>query len=447
MGDSRSLKTTLAILGAGLVVGLLIGVTVGRSGRSAFASAPSAQDPNSAIGSTSSNKTRVPLTHNADSEDTTVLLGDIATVPFQELYGLLSSLSPEKLADLARQLQDLPPGKDTNTKITAFYKAWAHLDAKAALAAAARLKSGAAQGAAVHAIIEGADPSAASALAKLIQEWPSDVATAEQRNGFAAIATTKWAQVDPIGAAKFIESLPASGMTWSMALRTIAQNWAALDPQAAVAWAQAHSDSQLPNVAMNGAIAGWWEKDHLAAEAYVASHLDTLADRQLASTLASQIYNQDPQRAKDWVLQLPDLDARRQASSGIALSIAFNDPKGAAAWAATLPSDVREITLGSAVSWWASSDMDAAREWINQLSGPQRDEAVGAYSYNLLQKDPAVAASWAATIADHKIRNKSLERIAADWLSKNPTQATSWIQNSSLSDVEKSRLLALTPSG
>jgi hypothetical protein len=412
-----------------------------------LSSAFSGRDPSSDSRAESSSKTGLASAHNANAEDSNVLLGDIATVPFQELYGLLSTLSPAKLADLARQLNDLPPSKETNAKIAAFYKAWAHLNPKAALEAAARLKSTDGKGTAVQAIIDGADPAAAGALAKLIQEWPAEVATAEQRNGFLASATTKWAQADPIGAAKFIESVPASGMRWSMALRTIAQNWAALDPQAAVTWAQAHSDSQPPNMAMTGAIAGWWEKDHSAAEAYVASHLDTLVDRQLASTLASQIYNQDPQHAKDWVLQLPDLEARRQASSGIVLSIAFNDPKGAAAWAATLPSDVREIALGSAVSWWASNDIDAAGQWINQLNGPQRDEAMGAYSYNLLQKDPAMAASWAATISDQKIRDKSLGRIASDWLSKNPTQATSWIQNSALSDAEKSRLLALTPGG
>jgi hypothetical protein len=447
MADSASVKNAAAILGLGLVVGALIGIAVGRSWHSPSLSAPPAQEPGSVTGAESSSKAGVAPSHNANAEDTNVLLGDIATVPFQELYGLLSTLSSEKLADLARQLNALPPGKETNAKIGAFYKAWAHLDAKAALAAAAKLKSTDAKGTAVQAIIEGADPSAASALAKLIQEWPADAATAEQRNGYLASATTKWAQVDPIGAAKFIESLPATGMRFSVAWQIIAQNWAAIDPQAAIAWAQAHSNGQAGQMAMSGAIGGWWDKDHAAAEAYVASHLDTLTDRQLASTLASRIYSQDPQHAKDWVLQLPDAEARRQATYGVVVSMALNDPKGAAAWAATLPSDVRETTLGSAVSWWASNDMDAAGQWINQLSGPQRDEAMGAYSYNLLQKDPAIAASWAVTISDQKIRDKSLERIATDWLSKNPTQATSWIQNSSLSDTEKSRLLALTPGG
>lgn len=35
---------------------------------------------------------------------------------FQELYGVLTTKSPDEIADVAKQLRDLPPGIETNAK-------------------------------------------------------------------------------------------------------------------------------------------------------------------------------------------------------------------------------------------------------------------------------------------------------------------------------------------
>jgi hypothetical protein len=90
--------------------------------------------------------------------------------------------------------------------------------------------------------------------------------------------------------------------------------------------------------------------------------------------------------------------------------------------------------------------LTAAGEWIKGLNGPARDEALGAYTYSLLRKDPNTAAAWAVTISDPKIRDKSLNGIATFWLSKDPAAASAWIQNSSLPAADKKRLLRLAPS-
>ena len=108
---------------------------------------------------------------------------------------------------------------------------------------------------------------------------------------------------------------------------------------------------------------------------------------------------------------------------------------------------MRDVTLGGAINYWAASNLAAAGEWIKGLSGPARDEALGAYSYNLLRKDPNAAAAWAATISDPKIRDKSLNGIATFWLNKDPAAASAWIQNSGLSAADKRRLLGLAPGG
>ena len=86
----------------------------------------------------------------AEMEHPNILLGDIVTVPFQELYGVLSTLSPQQLNDLATQLKSLPAGKDTNAEGDGLFKAWAHFDPIAALHAAAGIQRFEAKTTAVH---------------------------------------------------------------------------------------------------------------------------------------------------------------------------------------------------------------------------------------------------------------------------------------------------------
>jgi hypothetical protein len=315
------------------------------------------------------------------------------------------------------------------------------------LRAAAGFKISETKTAAVQSVITSADAAQAKTLAKQIQEWPADVLTREQRNGFLGSLLTKWSDLDPVGAAKFFDTMQANAMHFHPEASVIAQNWAAIDPSAAIEWARSHSDTQGFQGAMNGAINGWWSKDHGAAEQYVATRTTDSAGRQMASTLASYIFAKDPERAKEWVGKLPDLETRRQAERVLVIQMAANDPRDASEYAATLPPDVREATLGGAINYWAANDPAAAGEWIKGLSGAARDEALGTYTYSLLRKDPNAAAAWAVTISDPKIRDKSLNGIAAFWLNKDPAAASAWIQNSGLSAADKRRLLALTPGG
>lgn len=379
------------------------------------------------------------------ADENKILLGDITTVPFQELYGILSSRSPEEVRRLAEQLKELPPTKDTKAKITAFFKAWAHLDAKAAFAEATSFNSAESKGAAIGAVINGADPGMASFLATSIADLPSEALTPAQRRNFLTSTVGKWSQADPVAAAKFLDRLPGSDGIGLMSARiSIAQNWAAIDPQAALAWAQGKGNSPGASVAVSGAITGWWHADPHAAEQYVASHLNTL-DSESVMALTRQIFGEDPQRAKEWINQLPSLMARRSVSSFVAVQLAASDPKRASEWAASLSEDTRGSALWGAISAWTRVDPQAAGEWMNTLTGGPRDDAVSAYSLSLSMKNPAAALGWVSSISDEGALARTEDRILAQWLSRSPGEATAWIQKSTLPDSDKARLLALPP--
>jgi hypothetical protein len=428
----------LAIFFTGIAVGVLMTlgiVLVSRNEKSSSAeSAPDVVAHSQTRSASSSQK--------SSGEENKILLGNITTVPFQELFGVLSSRSREEVAQLAEQLKELPAGRETNTKIGVFFKAWAHLDPKAAFAAAKSFKSAEARGAAIGAVIDGADPTAASSLAQSVVALPPDAFPTGQRAGFLGLALSKWSQVDPVAAAKFLDASASNDRSLTGARVSIAANWGASDPQAALAWAQSQTDEQAARVAVSAAISGWWNTDPRAAEAYVASHLDTLGLEAVMS-VTRQIFGQDPQRAKDWANQLSTPEARRAATTFVAMRIANSDPKSAGEWVVTLPDDLRERAISGVVNTWARRDPEAAAGWINGLGGAPRDQAVSAYSSALSSKDPTTALTWAATISDEKTRDSSVQRIVTSWLRRSPADATAWIQNSALPDAEKTRLLAL----
>lgn len=371
-----------------------------------------------------------------------IVLGDITTVPFQELYSVLSARSAKEMAELAAQLNDLPPGRETKTKINAFFTAWAHLDARAALMAAISLKTAEAKDAAISAVVRGADAIAAKSLVEVISQLPADALPAWQKTKSLTSALTKWSEVEPAAAAKFLDEFPAQEREYLGARMMIAQNWAASDPAAALAWAAAQGDGREGKISMSGVISGWWDADPRAAEAYVVEHADTLGTQPLMQII-SQMYRQDPERAKQFANNLPTVEMRRTAASNIAMQMSFNDPKAASQWAATLPDDVRGRTLESVVSRWARNDSRAAGEWINGLNGAVRDEAVTAFSSSLGMSDPAAALTWATTLSDPTRRNAAVERVVTAWLRRSPNDAKAWIQSSPLPEEEKTRLLSL----
>jgi hypothetical protein len=427
----------------GIAFGGIIGFSLGRSSHPASAPATAQTSIR--------NKTEMAETKSRDSlsvgsEESRVSLGNITTVPFQELYSVLSALPEERLNELAAQLNKLPDDKETSAKIATFFKAWAHIDPKAALRAAVMFKTAEAKTTAIAAVIESADVTQAEALARAIKDWPEGTIGRGQRNNFLASAMTKWAQIAPADVAKFFDSIQAAGR-FNWAASTIAQNWATTDPQAALAWAQAHGDADGFNNAVNGAVCGWWSKDHAAAEAYALTHLSDPSGRQLASHLANYIYSRDAERAKQWAAALPDLQARQQSATMLTMQMAWSDPKGASEWAVTLPADIRDNSLRQAMHYWAASDPPSAGDWINGLNGDVRDQATSAYAATLTKKSPSLAADWAMTISDTKTRDSSLDRIASEWLRKNAADATRWIQNSALSIEQKQRLLTLAPKG
>src|SRR4030095_16817136 len=110
--DNSIVRATL-LLAAGIFIGLVIGMTISPARRSA-STVLQAREGSSA--GTMHPKAKLGSRLESEMEHPNILLGDIMTVPFQELYGVLSTLSPQQLGALAATLKNFLGGKATNTK-------------------------------------------------------------------------------------------------------------------------------------------------------------------------------------------------------------------------------------------------------------------------------------------------------------------------------------------
>ncbi len=375
-------------------------------------------------------------------EDARILLGDIASVPFQEVYEILSRQTAAEVARLAQQLDGLPPSPQVTEKIRTFFKAWAALDPTAAFASARIFHTPETRFAAIGATIEGTDPGAAGALASAIAALPNDVVPESKQGNLFGLAVEKWSALEPAAAARLLSETRMVGLGLTMTSYTVAQNWAALDPAAAIAWAQEQREVPYGINPVNGAVQGWWKKDPAAAEAFALAQIGTPLGKQLISSLASQIAVEDREKATAWVSKIPDDDLRHQAYSMVGSQIAFSDPKAAGEWALTLPPDAVPMAIGSAMSIWAQTNPTAAAQWINGLTGSTRDAAVSSYSYTTAETDPAAATAWAATIVDEGKRANTLRSTIRQWLERDPAAARAWVEGSSLGEKEKASYLA-----
>lgn len=425
------------------ILGLLLGGLAGYAlNRPANESADNQVSPRPAGERPSLGAKDVRPAGKARSDEEKILLGDITTVPFQEIYQLLSRQGAERVAQIAQQLDGLPPSPEATARIRIFFKAWGQLDPIAAFASATAFHTAETRQSALGAILGAADPAAAGALASSIAGLPNEALPAGTKTMLFEMAVEKWSEVDPAAAARLLSEKQLGGATFTSAYFSVALNWAAQDPAAALAWAQAQRQVPFGLSPVNGAVLGWWKKDPAGAEAFTLAQLGTPLGKELISSMVSQMASQDRAKATAWVSQLPDKDLRNQGYTMLASQFSFSDPEAAAAWAVTLPAEAVPGAVGTVASMWARSDPAGAARWMEGLSGSARDNALSSYSSTTAETDPATATAWAAAIGDEAKRTKALQRTTRQWLERDPAAARAWIEGSSLGDEEKARLLA-----
>ncbi|MCW1885883.1 hypothetical protein OKA04_14180 [Luteolibacter flavescens] len=119
-------------------------------------------------------------------------------------------------------------------------------------------------------------------------------------------------------------------------------------------------------------------------------------------------------------------------------SWAAKDPQAAFAWASTAPDEgqVNNWLLGAARGI-AAADPLLARDYLSQLEGRTRDQAIDAMQPYVTQFGFEYSASWVAGLSDEGLRNQASRELASDMARLDPAQAGQW--NAAITDVNTRR--------
>jgi hypothetical protein len=293
-----------------------------------------------------------------------------------------------------------------------------------------------------------------------------------------------WASTDPENAAKYFSENPREFAMMGFGpggggpgggdsgAGTIAAEWAKLDPEAALAWANTLSGrdkgaalnavigemaSKDPNkaVAVAATLSGdeqsrayseiaqkWGLKDFAAAEAWINSLPAGVRDRAMASALES-FASTDPVAAAAKVASMPAGEDRDDAIEDVAGPWARKDPAAAAAWVAQQQTEDIDDAIRPVMSSWANTDPAAAQTWITSLpQGELRDEATATFIWSNRSAEPQESIQLAESISDEGTRNRTIGMSVWRWMQEDREAATSYVQSStSLSEEAKERLL------
>jgi hypothetical protein len=285
----------------------------------------------------------------------------------------------------------------------------------------------------------------------------------------------RWAQSAPEDAAAYALTVPA-GRARDDFLRGVAGQWANNDPEAALRWAAGLGDQRLQREALSTVVSAWSGQSPVEAASYVAQLPEGPLQNQAAASVASSWAGEDPAAALAWVQGFGDDDLRRSALQtvvsqwanndpagagawvrqqpagpqrdamvgGLARNLAFNDPGTASEWANLLGSESPEFaSVASAIaSAWANQDSAGGNEWLKTLpEGQGREAAVNAYVHSVQHSEPALAATWAATLNDPQMRQHLVEMSVGQWIEQDASRAEQWLRKAEIPAELRNRLM------
>jgi hypothetical protein len=342
-----------------------------------------------------------------------IIIRDIATVPFSELYDVLKSASHEELLAWATDLEHMPRGPRQRAAVTAYYKSLIQVNPSAAIEAVLRAQNLPMREVAIQALTRATPESIWGDLAEMLEHLPHPHRDPLRENDI----IWNWSCVDPEAVSQFIEKHPSDGEDTRLAF--LLSNWGAIDPVAARNWLEADASRQTKNAFFSLALA-WSKVDRTAAMDYVVTNALRPNFDEALNGLAYYLVRKFPDDATALITRLPQKQAQAamkaisQNTAEVILDDSEHDDQEGRElippWMAKQPLDLWEESIGTVVNDWMISDADAATAWLNQLPDDRRDAAIADFCRTASDDDRVMALG--VTISDHSLRDQIMGEFA-----------------------------------
>jgi hypothetical protein len=280
----------------------------------------------------------------------------------------------------------------------------------------------------------------------------------------------RWAEVDPLGAAKawasgaeklvsdsFFSSWtkinPSGALTWFSSLEEgpqkqrarelVLERVAKSDPQRALDFAHQIADERDRTSLVARSLKTVAGSDMTQALS-IARALPEGTTRDTAlDTVITQLAANDLAAAQKLISENPS-SSFSQAAASVAAGLLKQSPDQAMAWANALADgNAKDAAYAGIAKEWAVRDVTAAAAWLDTLpAGTNKNAAVTAFAGRNAARDPEGATLWASTLPAGEPRTRLLNMTVGNWQKTNPVAAQQWIETvESLSATEKEALL------
>jgi len=251
----------------------------------------------------------------------------------------------------------------------------------------------------------------------------------------------------------------------------IAREWAKLDPQAALSWAQG-LDGRNKSSALVSVLGEMASKDPAEA-ASVAAGLEGDDRNRAYSEIAEKWALADYDSAEAWINTLSGEEKQDALGSAIGV-LAKSDPQGAAAkisamseggekerairdvassWAREAPAEAAEWVaaqdggadgMRNVMATWAGQDSVASLSFIeSQPVGEMRDSATQAYLWTNRSMETTESLSLAETITDERDRSRAISMTVGRLMREDESAAKAYVEKTTaISDDIKERILS-----
>ena len=305
----------------------------------------------------------------------------------------------------------------------------------------------------------------------LFERWSLGMFTPSMRG------VAKWAAENPREAAEFAMGV-RSHYPANAAMKTIGEQWAKIDPAAAMRYAQGQENSLGQTLA--GSILKTWAEQDLSAAAEWLGKTDQSKRNKLSAPVVEEWAKSDPAAALLWCEENLGGSSLTRAAAGVMRGAVEKDPQGAARLVLAMqPSAARsaaaievaakilpgrqgniESLAPETIHWLNNLDPDATRRVLEQAVRYWPDvDAQGMASFllttpvdqipssvyllvgrNLARTDPEGALDWANRLPEHA-RLAGGSDAFARWCQSQPENAMRWLSNTAETDPRRSAYL------
>jgi hypothetical protein len=209
------------------------------------------------------------------------------------------------------------------------------------------------------------------------------------------------------------------------------RRWAAVDPEAAAAWAVGLSDSSVQMESLEQIAVVWYQNNPANALAWAAKLPDGDGKTAVILSLGCEVSRVEPLAALSLVSTLPPSEERDDMVIHGVSQWAAENPSAASYWAVQIPDEAlrQRVLVAIGVAWAGSDSVAAATFALDHLPpGAEQDRAVVSIVQRWVQTSPESAAKWIEQFPALPVRYIALQNLVAIWMEQDSASPVNWLR-------------------